>query len=170
MRRYDASIEREMARVDVLWEDRLFEEGYRILEGILADEPGYGKAHAYMGWYAYAQAGDYESAAESYRLALRFNPGFAGIYPNYTRVLISLGRNEEAVKIARRGMKVGGTDSAYLMAEIGRAYEMRRRLKEARMAYRNAYYLADENGMMVAMKAAKSRVRRKMLSRIVGLI
>lgn len=169
MRRYDASIEHEMARVDALWEDQLYEAGHRILEDILANEPGYGKAHAYMGWYAYAKAGDYESAAESYRLAMRFNPGFAGIYPNYTGVLIALNRCEQAVEIALMGMNVGGTDKAHLRAEIGRAYEMRRRLKHARKAYRDAYYLADEDRMMSAMKAAMSRVRRKRLSLVLGV-
>lgn len=169
MLRYDAGIEREMARVDALWENQHFEEGHRILEDILLREPGYGKAHAYLGWYVYTQAGDYEVAAEHYRLALRFNPRFAGIYPNYAHVLIGLSRCNDAVNIVRAGLEIGGTDKAQRLATAGRAYEQSRRLSDARLAYREAYYLAEEHGMMTAMKAAASRVRRKKMSRVVGL-
>ncbi len=169
MRRYYASVEQELARVDALWEDRLYDEGNAILESILMREPGYGKAHAYMGWYTYTQANDYEAAARSYELALKFNPGFGGIYGNYTRVLMELGRYDEAIDVAKRGLRVGGVENSYLMAEIGRILERAGRLAESRVAYRDAYYLAEEEAVMMAMKAALTRVRRKRINRMVGI-
>jgi hypothetical protein len=96
--------------------------------------------------------------------------GFGGIYPNYTGVLIALGRYEEAVQIALRGATAGGTDKAYLAAEAGRAYEYMGRLGEARWAYRNAYYLAEDHAMMSSMRSCMHRIRRKRMMRLTGFL
>ena len=161
MTRYDAAIEVRMARIDAFWSNGRYQEGYEILESILFDEPGYGKAHSYMGWYAYARMQNYELAERHYELALKFNPAFAGTYINFTIVLIGMGSYVEAIKIARRGMNVGGSSKAQLLSEIGRAYEYMNLLPLARGAYKEAYLMAETDEAMEAIKGAMVRVKRK---------
>jgi tetratricopeptide (TPR) repeat protein len=161
MTRNYAAIEALMSRIDELWASGRFEEGYEILESTLLDEPGYGKAHSYMGWYAYARMQDYELAERHYLLALKFSPGFAGTYINFTIVLIATGKYGEAIKMAQKGMNVGGSSKAQLLSEIGRAYEYMGMLSLARGAYIEAYLMAETDEAMEAVKGAMARVRKK---------
>lgn len=170
MTRLDASMEHELARVDALWNQELYEEGLNLLESILSREPGCGRAHAYMGWYAYAKTGNYKRAANHYRLAVKFNPDFAGIYPNYSLVLFELGEFQASIDVARKGLKVAGTDRGYLMGAVGRALEAMRNLRSAKMAYREAFLIAEDHEYMNAMRASIDRVRRKRRMTFYGLL
>jgi len=161
MTRLDASMEHELARVDAFWNQELYEEGLNLLESILSREPGFGKAHAYMGWYAYAKSDNYKRAANHYRLAMKFNPDFAGIYPNYALVLFELGEFQTSIDVARKGMNVAGADRGHLMGMIGRALEAMRNLRSAKMAYREAFLIAEDHEYMNAMRAYIDRIRRK---------
>ncbi len=170
MTRIDASMEHELARVDALWNQEMYEDGLNLLESIISREPGFGKAHAYMGWYAYAQTGDYNTAANHYRLAMKFNAEFAGIYPNYAIVLFELRDFQASIDVARKGMNVAGTDRAQLMGMVGRALETMRALRSAKSAYREAFLISENHEYMNAMRASMDRVRRKRRMVFYGLL
>lgn len=138
MNNYTLEIEERLFYVDHLWEIGEWAEGLKVLEHVLYEEPGYGKAHAWYAWFAYVKMDNYPLAYKHYALALKFDPNFPGTYVNYVNVLMSMKSYRNAIKVALLGTKAPAVDAAHMYNEIGRAYMRLEYYKEALKAFKLA--------------------------------
>jgi tetratricopeptide (TPR) repeat protein len=138
MKKYTTEIEEYLFRVDRLWEEGEWAEGLKVLEYVLYEEPGHGKAHAWYAWFAYVKSDDFPLAEIHYDLALKFDPSFPGTYVNFVHVLMAMKNYRKAIKVALLGTKAPAVDVAYMYNEVGRAYMLLEDYKNALYAFKKA--------------------------------
>ena len=130
-----------------LFKDEKHAEGRNVLEAILEEDPGFGRAHSYLGWFYYTHMHDYRSAMTHLDLAIRFSPDYAPAYFHLVIVLMERRMYGRLLEIADAAMTVDGTDEEWLWEMRGHAMSRINRYSDARVAYNNAIRLAtnDEN-------------------------
>ncbi len=101
-----------------------------------------------------------EEAARYYRMVVEIDPLFKGPRRGLIRVLLQLGRFEEAVVQAKEFLRIEPGNSEVLFS-LGQAYENLGKLSEAYQAYQKVYQ-EDPNysGISEALKRVKKRAGR----------
>ena len=92
------------------------DEGYRkarqeITKSLELD-PKLAVAHSQMGWIKRAYDWDWIGADESYKQALKLDPGNASIITNSAVLAAALGRIDEAIKLTRHSIKLNPLSTA----------------------------------------------------------
>lgn len=147
-------IEEQFLLVDKLFGNQEFAEGKRLLEEILEQEPGFGKAHNHLGWLYYAKLDDYEKAAYHLQLAIKFAERYPAPYLNYMYLLNYLNRHRDLLKHAELALLTEGVSKSIIQNELGKSFEINGFYKEAIKAYleakrfsldKNETQMIDEN-------------------------
>lgn len=136
-------------------------EAKRLLEEVLRLEPGYGKAHNFMGWLYHYHFGDHERAEAYYERALRFDTRFPASYLNYLELLTYQRRLDEAATVLAAAQQVSAMSANWLNYYEAFLLELSGDLKAALRGYRHAMTLCDDDQVMAIVKQAIARVQAK---------
>lgn len=134
----ETELERWFIAADELIMEGQVPEAKEALYEILRVEPGYGKAHAHLGWIFTHVIVDLEKAQEHYELALKFTVGFPVLFTNFAIFLLEANRYTDVVEKTLEFEKVIGADIAFLMCLRANALEVLGRRKESMRLYKEA--------------------------------
>lgn len=151
-----------MIRVNMHLANGRYVEARRVLEDVLADDPGHGIAHGLMGWLCWILLDDADRASVHYRAAIRFAPDHAPHYERFAETLAASGRVDELRRLVDEATAVAGADKAALHGQLARALERAGRAEEALAAYRAAVSAATDLTTERNYTAQAARVRRKL--------
>lgn len=154
-------IEDEFLKVDKLYDEGEFIECKRLLNYILEEEPGYGKAHNLLGWLYYSRLDDYKKAAYHFKLAVKFAPTYPPGFINYAYLLNYLNRHADLLAHAQEALKVEGVNKYVIHNEIGRSHEMNGHYKKATKAYKEAGRFAILKHEVSHTQESLERVKEK---------
>lgn len=157
----NAWVEELFLKVDDLFSKGEFFEGKKILEEILEQEPGYGRAHNHLGWLYYAKFDEFEKAENHFRLSIKFAELYPAGYMNLTYLLNYLNRHEELIGHIDKSLKIEGTVKAVLYNELGKSYEINGKYKEAIESYRSAIRFSLNKEEMTGLNENLDRVKAK---------
>jgi serine/threonine protein kinase/tetratricopeptide (TPR) repeat protein len=120
-----------------------YERARKAMERALSLEPDLAEAHVALGWIRMAHDWDFRGAEESYARALGSEPRNATVLRGAGVLALTLGRNEEAIRLYQRAAEQDPLSSA-TYNNLGIALRAAGRLEEAEAAYRKALQLAPE--------------------------
>lgn len=120
-----------------------------LLEEILMIDPGYSRAHNYLGWIYETRLKNFEKAKRHYELAIKFSQGdYPVVYVNYAYLLIEYDCYEDALTIIEDGMKIKGADRATLIYQKGKVAESLQEFTEAYRLYNYSRKLSFNKDFM----------------------
>jgi len=154
-------IEEQFLEVDKLLEKAQYAEAKKLLEQILEDEPGFGRAHNHLGWLYYAKLDDYEKAAYHFKLSIKFSANYPAPYLNYTYLLNYLNRHDDLVEHVASALKVEGVSQSIINNELGKSYEVNGNFKAAVNAYMEAKRFSLDKKETEMIDENLSRVKNK---------
>lgn len=154
-------VEELFLKVDDLFSKNEFFEGKKILEEILEQEPGYGRAHNHLGWLYYAKFDEFEKAENHFRLSIKFAEHYPAGYMNLTYLLNYLNRHQDLIDHVGQALQVEGAGKSILYNELGKSYEINGRYKEATESYRSAIRFSLNKEEMTALSENLDRVKAK---------
>ena len=141
--------------------DGRVEEGLRVLNNLLYDEPGYGPLHNYLGW-AYMYYGNDAARAEMhFNMAIRFAPEYAPPYLHMGNLFNRAARNAEAIEYFRAGLTKPEANRPALLEAMAHAYELQGEYRRAVLTYKEAATSSTVDMEVDRMLKAVSRCRRK---------
>jgi len=147
--------------VDKLWENESYEEGYKMLESILYEEPGFAKAHSYIGWYAQFILEDIKRARIHYEYALHFDPKLTYAYFNFSKLLVSELDEKRLRRLIKSSQKFKEIDRADLYNDLGRILEKKEKYSEASACYKSGLKFTTDQYTLQNIKGNRKRVRSK---------
>jgi tetratricopeptide (TPR) repeat protein len=153
-------IEKYLVEAEKLIYENRIEEGFRIMNDLLYEEPGYGSLHNHLGW-AYMYYSSADARAELHlKMAIRFNTEFAAAYQHLGTLLIRLGRYDEALEYLEKGIALYSANRTTFLEKIASAYELKKDYTKAIRKYKEA--LASTAGFDAAtFTEAIKRCRKK---------
>jgi len=160
MERYDWADESWM-KADWLFERGRYVEGKQVLEDILDEEPAYGRAHAYLGWYYYYLMADFERAEVHLHYAVRFAPSYPAGYFHYHRVLMALKRYKQLLEMLNEAEKAPGIDIEWVYECRGKAYEALGKNGKAIEAYKAAALESENTQQAKRYEGFIERVKKR---------
>lgn len=161
MERY-MDAEARFLHADMLIERGEIAEAKAILEEIISDEPGYGRAHNHLGWIIRTSFSDFERAAYHLRLAVKFAPDYPGGYLNYARLLMEVGEFEKMEEVALKALEVKGIDRAWAIFYLAVARERTAGPAEGLKALKVARDAALDEGTFKFISGEMKRVKGKL--------
>ena len=138
-----------------------FAEGKKVLEEILEQEPGYGRAHNHLGWLYYAKFDNFEKAKYHFGLAIKFACDYPASYLNYTYLLNYTNKHDELKKHVELSLQKEGVVKSILYTELGKSYELNGFFKEAVQAYKEAIRYSLSKDEMKVLEQNVARVKEK---------
>lgn len=148
-------------RIDQLLRTEAYLDAKRELEQALAEEPGFGKAHGYLGWLYAEVFRDLKLAELHFEYSIGFDPKFIGAYVNYVALLIPQRRAEKVIEILTAYLDVPEADLEWAFESLGRAHEMKCSYRMAGSHYKKAQHLAVETWKADGIAKDLRRVRKK---------
>lgn len=141
--------------------DESHERALRLLDPILFEEPGYARLHNTLGIIYMNHAEDIKKAEQHFRLAIQFDMKFADSYWHLGRLLADDERLDEAIEIFERGLKAKQARKTGLLAEIGKAYELKKKFTKAINRYKKALGYSAELWNCIVLEESIKRCKRK---------
>jgi tetratricopeptide (TPR) repeat protein len=163
----------EIKMEKILWIEEYLEEAVRLaheegtepalklLDRLLYEEPGYARLHYVLG-RVYDQAEDPQKAERHLRLSIYFDATLAEPYNLLGSILYDQQRLDEAIVIYRKGLKAKQAQKAWLLSEVGRAFELKRKYRKAISHYREALRCSAELRNCTVLEASIKRCKRKL--------
>ena len=159
-----------MNNVEILYLDanKLVEQNelslaYDALYDILEIDPGYGRAHNYLGWIYETKIKDFHKAKKHYELAIKFcQDTFPVVYINYIYLLIDHDDLREAENLIEKARNVQGVDFATLFYQKGKIWEDRLKFRKAYFYYNSAKIRSNNNDFVRMMILEMERIHHKM--------
>lgn len=131
-------IEKYLRQAEDLIYDSNVEEGLRLMNELLYDEPGCGSLHNHLGWAYMYYTSDAERAELHLKLAVKFSNNYAAPYLHLGNLYIRMGRYTEALQYLETGSTLPGANRLAFYEEIARAYELKQQYKLAVKAWKRA--------------------------------
>ena len=154
-------IESYMTNAEQMMFEGRVEEGLKVLNNLLYEEPGYGPLHSILGW-AYMYYGDNAANAEMhFRMAMHFAPEYAPPYLHMGTLMSRARRYVEAIEQFRAGLGKPEALRCELLEGMGHAYELGGQYREAIRAYREAATASVLDYEVDRMLKSVKRCRRK---------
>lgn len=157
-------IEKHMAAAEQLIYDNQVEQGLKVLDTLLYEEPGYASLHNHIGWAYMYYTPETAKAELHLKLSIKFDAAYAPAYLHLGVLYNRLGRYSEAIDCLRAGLTKPNTNKYALMSTMAQAYELRGDLRAAIKAYKEAMVTAvAEHEVNYLMEGVK-RCRRKRMA------
>jgi Putative Zn-dependent protease, contains TPR repeats len=153
-------MEKYMADAEKLIYENKVEEGLKLLDGLLYEEPGYGSLHNHIGWAYFYYTSEAVRAELHLKLAIKFDPDFAAPYQHLGNLYIRAGRYTEAMEYLQKGIRINNANRTALLESMGHVYELKREYGKAIHSYKEA--LASTVGFETAnLTECIKRCRKK---------
>lgn len=157
---------------DALLDQGKFPEAKVTLEELLAEEPGYGRAHNHLGWIYLTKFRDFAKAERHLRLAIEYAPDFVPPYMHLTGLLFETRRWAEFRAHVDVSMKVAGTDKVYLHDCLGAYHELTYGFADALVNYTKAidecFFGPKIQELRESVKRVRDKAPRKLRRRLVA--
>ena len=144
-----------------LLEDNKTAEAKRVLEELLEEEPGYGRAHNHLGWIHYYHFKDYKRGERHLKLAMEYAPDYVPGHWHYMHLLFELKRWDELVRHINETLKVPGINTASVYDYFANYYEFHLKYEDAVNYYEKAITLSINNWEIADLRNSVSRVLSK---------
>jgi tetratricopeptide (TPR) repeat protein len=141
--------------------DEGHEPALKLLKKLLYDEPGYGRLHHTLGYIYFYHAEENKKAEQHFRLAIKFEPGFAEPYVDLGQMLYDDDRLDEAIAIYTLGLQAKRPNKTSLLSGAAKAYELKRKYRKAIRHYRAALGHSAELWNCLLLEESISRCKRK---------
>lgn len=156
-------MEKYMAHAEQLICDNRVDDGLKLLNSMLYEEPGYGSLHNHIGW-AYLYYTTEDGRAELHlKMAIHFDEAFAAPYLHLGVLYIRLGRYHDAIVKLQEGLTKNGANRTALLQNLGYAYELKGKWRKAIKAYKGAMMTSVAEHEVSSLVAGIKRCRRKRL-------
>lgn len=139
-------------------------KGLDLLNNLLYDEPGYGSLHNHIGWAYMYYTAEAERAELHFKMAIRFDPGFAPPYLHMGNLCLRTGRYTEAVDYLVMGREQAGANRFAFYESLGQAFEMQKEYSKAIDVFKEALLTSVAEHEMNSFRAGIKRCRKKRLS------
>ncbi|MCB9235430.1 MAG: tetratricopeptide repeat protein [Bacteroidia bacterium] len=149
-------------QADRLIEENKSQEAMAILQEILHEHPGFGRAYNHLAFIYETKLRDYVRAEENYRKCLELSPDYPAVYLNYAILLSGQERFDEVKVLLEKAMDVPGMNKSKVYNEYGIMHEMGGDLEQAIYYYKAAIQKAFSEKEIEAYQNNISRVRKKM--------
>jgi tetratricopeptide (TPR) repeat protein len=146
---------------DALIAEKKVVDAVSLLEGILNEDPSYGKAYNHLGWIYETKYKDYTKAEHFYRKCLEYTPDYPAVYINISVVLSHLGKWEDLDKILGSALKVPGVDKGTIYNEFGIMNELQGKFQNAVDFYKMAIKISLADANIETYFASIKRCNRK---------
>ncbi|MBS1506973.1 MAG: hypothetical protein JSS79_10015 [Bacteroidetes bacterium] len=157
-------MEKYMQEAEQMIYNNQVDEGLRVLNNLLYDEPGYGNLHNHIGWAYLYYTGDLEKAELHLKMAVKFNPEFAPPYLHLGSMYNRTGRFATAIDWLQKGLaKPSASRFAFLQA-LANAYEMNGDFRMAIKTYKEAAVASVVTHEVNMLMEGVKRCRKKRLA------
>lgn len=157
----DDFLESEFLRADDLIAENLIEEAKAILNGLIIENPNFGKAHNHLGWIAKTKESDSVSAENHYKTALETSPEYAATYLNYAYLLSEQKRMPELEQLLLKAETVPAVRKDLLDREWAYYFEDTRQFERAIEKYKQYAMSLYDNSLLEKAKEGITRCRQK---------
>lgn len=140
-----------------------YQKAYRLTSEVLESEPDSAFAHYIMAIIRHYCLFDSRNARRHYELAIRFDPQFAVVYPDYLKLLNELNDSDAVEQLARRALTTSGVCPAFVYNERGLSHEKNGRYEEAIACYTRGMELAVEDDLADGCAKNAERAKKKLL-------
>lgn len=154
-------VEEYLAAAIKLAYDEGHEPALKLLHNVLMEEPGYGRLHNTMGVIYCYEADNAAHAELHFKLAIKFDPGFADPYWHLGNLLYDDDRLDEAIKVFRKGLKARQAKKSQLLHFTGKAYELKKKYGRALEYYKDALGNSAETWDCLLIENSIKRCKRK---------
>ncbi len=138
-----------------------FHQGIKLLEGCLAEEPGYPKLHYTLGWIYHYYLEDKSKAERHYQLAIYFNKEYKEAY-EYLAELYFDNKKLKGLKILmEKAKEVEEIEKDFIYSMLGKIEEIEGNYTSALKFYRKALISCMDNETLKQMKLNIKRARFK---------
>ncbi len=155
-------LESMFQEADRLLNEKAIAEGFNMLQSIIQEAPGFGKAYNHLGWIYESQYKDYVNAEKQYKLALENAPEYHATYYNYAIVLSILQRWDDLTNLLNKGLTVPGVNKGTLHNEFGIMYETQGKFQQAIEAYKKYAQTTLVNKQLDTAKESIERCKKKL--------
>lgn len=137
------------------------EPALKLLDRLLYEEPGYARLHYTLGLIYFDYGDNMPRAEQHFRLAIQFDKKFADPYWYLGKLLADDERLDDALDVYRKGMKAKQAKKAYLLEQVGKAYELKKQFNKAITRYRKALQHSAELWHCIVLEESIKRCKRK---------
>lgn len=152
----------EFDRADDLISQELIEEAKAVLNGILEENPNYGKAHNHLGWIYKTKEGNPEKAENHYKQAIEITPEYGATYLNYIYLLSEQRRYNELEQLLYNAENVADVSKSNLSREWAYFYEDTRQYEKAIEKYKDYALTLYDNSSIEKAKEGIVRCKQKL--------
>ena len=114
------------------------DKGLRIMNGLLYEEPGYGRLHNNLGWAYMYYTSNVASAELHLKMAIRFDESSSSAYHHLGALYFRQGRYREAIESLDRGVGKPDANKFAVLDIMAQAYELSGDLTLAIKTYKRA--------------------------------
>ena len=153
--------EQYIRKAEKLFEEYMIEEGKMILEGLLEEEPGYGKAHNHLGWMYLYHEDEEEKAEMHLKYSILFDPSFAPTYLHLACLYIRKNEYQKALEILEKGLEAKDAYKVLIYELKGQSYEGLEQYSTALKNYKSALRFALNDWEASSIETNIKRTRKK---------
>lgn len=146
------------------------ERGVTVLDGLLYDEPGYGRLHNHLGWAHLYYTFDLAKAEVHLKAAIRFQEDYQAPYLHLGTLYVRQQKYGAAIDILDQGLMKPEANKAAMYELIGQAYEMRRDYASALRAYYQAMHSTFVSHEVNMYSESMKRCRKKRWSAMLSFL
>lgn len=143
-------------------------EGLKMLNELLYEEPGYGRLHNHLGWAHLYYTFDIAQAEVHFKAAIKFHGEFQAPYLHLGTLYVREAKYAEAIDVLNKGLTAQQANKAGMLDLIGQAYEMQREYKLAIKAYREAMLSTFATSEVNIFSDSIKRCRKKRWSKLLN--
>jgi tetratricopeptide (TPR) repeat protein len=137
------------------------EQAMSIMNNLLFEEPGYGRLHNHLGWAHLYYTSDLEQAALHFKMAIKFEEGFAAPYQHMGNLCMRNSKYAEAISYFEQGLTKTNPNKVALLEGVGQAYELQKEYGKAIKAYKAAILASVADQEVITLNAGIKRCRKK---------
>ena len=156
--------ERDIRKAEKLFGEYMIEEAKMILEGLLEEEPGYGKAHNHIGWMYLYHENEEEKAEMHLKYSILFDPTYAPAYLHLASLYIGKNEYKKALEILEKGLEAKDANKVMIYELKGQSYEGLEEYSTALKNYKLAlrYAVTDWESSSIETNIKRTRKKRFM--------
>ena len=157
----ELTLNEDFLRADDLIRDNKISEALKLLESIILEDPGFGKAHNHIGWIYETKLKENKKAELHYLQAIKSDVSYTASSINYAYFLSNQGRFDDLKLHLEKSLKISGINKSVIYNEYGIMYELQGNYKEAVKAFKLAIQFCLDAKIIETYDANIKRCKNK---------